>query len=185
MSDAGHAPVTDELMPMPRRRRDRTPAGGSIRLNLTPMIDMVFQLLIYFVVTAGFVADEGSLTTNMPRETGESKATTALPQEPLRIVLQEAPGGISGDTSGGGGASGGGGVTMRLENARQTVTDVRALTGLLEAVQWNPDKGRAGAFKVDHPVRVEVGRGVPWAAVVNALGAAAAADYTRVEIAQP
>ncbi|MCC7406516.1 MAG: biopolymer transporter ExbD [Phycisphaeraceae bacterium] len=168
MSDADHT-TTQEPALMPRRRRDRTPVGGPIRLNLTPMIDMVFQLLIYFVVTAGFVADEGALTTSMPRETGESKAVAALPREPLRILLQKIPTG----------------VTMRLENAGQTVTDVRALTGLLEAVQWNPDKSRAGAFRPEHPVRVEVGRDVPWEAVVNALGAAAAADYTRVEIAQP
>ncbi|MEM9296657.1 MAG: hypothetical protein AAGA57_12730, partial [Planctomycetota bacterium] len=43
-----------------RTRRRRGPAGG-FELGLTSMIDVIFQLLIYFVVTANFMIGEGVL----------------------------------------------------------------------------------------------------------------------------
>ena len=37
------------------RRQRATPGGGADEINLTPMLDVVFILLIFFIVTAQFI----------------------------------------------------------------------------------------------------------------------------------
>lgn len=39
--------------------RGRRRSGGDLELNITPLIDMVFILLIFFMVTASFVRESG------------------------------------------------------------------------------------------------------------------------------
>jgi biopolymer transport protein ExbD len=58
-------------------------------LNMTPMIDVVFQLLIFFMLTMKFSEVEGKLLTTLPRE----KGTASTPPPPtlelseIRIVV--------------------------------------------------------------------------------------------------
>lgn len=52
----------------------------SARLNLTPMIDMVFILLIFFVVTSSFVKESGV-------EVSRPEAQTAIRQDRANIVV--------------------------------------------------------------------------------------------------
>ena len=46
-----------------RRRRDRRKSGSEV--NLTPMLDVVFIMLIFFIVTASFVREAG-IDVNRP-----------------------------------------------------------------------------------------------------------------------
>ena len=43
--------------------------------NLTPMIDIIFQLLIFFVLTAKFIAFEGQLQAYLPKDRGLQSTT--------------------------------------------------------------------------------------------------------------
>ena len=52
----------------------------SARLNLTPLIDMVFILLIFFMVTSSFVKEAGV-------DVSRPEAETARPQERANIVI--------------------------------------------------------------------------------------------------
>ncbi|HOX39002.1 MAG TPA: biopolymer transporter ExbD [Candidatus Brocadiia bacterium] len=68
-------------------RKPGSGTGETPELNLTPMIDVVFQLLSFFLVTARFLPSEGILQTQMPEPT---KATAAKPVEnPEDIEVQE------------------------------------------------------------------------------------------------
>ncbi len=58
---------------MARRRRHPEPA--STELNLTSMIDVVFQLLIYFIVGTSFAMGEQSYR-RAPRRSIPSNSTT-------------------------------------------------------------------------------------------------------------
>jgi len=58
----------------PRRRLEST------GLNLTPMIDVVFQLLIFFVCTVEFQRPEEKLAARLPPPSGRT-GSTASPQE--------------------------------------------------------------------------------------------------------
>ena len=52
------------------RQRERT-----LALDMTPMIDIVFQLLIFFLTTAQ-MADRSRTDIDLPREQGEQRATS-------------------------------------------------------------------------------------------------------------
>ena len=56
-------------------------------LNMTPMIDIVFLLLIFFLLTTNFITQEG-IPVNLP----EAKATTALTQEEITVYVTRAGG---------------------------------------------------------------------------------------------
>ncbi len=43
---------------------------GKIELQMTPMIDIVFNLVIFFILMPSFEAKEGYLPTNLPTDTG-------------------------------------------------------------------------------------------------------------------
>ena len=61
--------------------------------SMTPMIDVVFQLLIYFLCTASFAMSEQILPTTLP-PSGATTTTASLPPEVqelelIRIVLSQ------------------------------------------------------------------------------------------------
>ena len=63
---------------MSRRRRHRKQEGAEV--DLTPMLDMTFIMLIFFIVTASFVQETGI-------EVQRPSASTAEPQEGTNIMI--------------------------------------------------------------------------------------------------
>jgi biopolymer transport protein ExbD len=61
------------------RRRQHT---DNLRINLTPLIDTVFLLLIFFMMTTTFNR-ESQLKINLP----EAKGAIAEPEEVIRIII--------------------------------------------------------------------------------------------------
>ena len=56
-----------------------------INIDMTPMIDVVFQLLIFFMLTLKLRADEGDFSINMPL--GQSQATSEqMPDLKVRLI---------------------------------------------------------------------------------------------------
>jgi biopolymer transport protein ExbD len=55
------------------RRRRRTAADDEDEVNLTPMLDVVFIMLIFFIVTASFVKESGIDISRPPAATAERK----------------------------------------------------------------------------------------------------------------
>lgn len=53
-------------------------------VNLTPMIDVVFLLLLFFMVSTSFIR-ESSLKVSLPEATGEAMVEQ---QEPIDIIIQ-------------------------------------------------------------------------------------------------
>ncbi len=74
---------------MARRRRraavDTTPMKG----DMTPMNDVVFQLLIFFMLTIEFKQLEGKLSAYLPKDVGVN-TSKAEPKEKVEIVLRVA-----------------------------------------------------------------------------------------------
>lgn len=56
-----------------RRRHSKTALKKSVDINLTPMIDMVFILLIFFMVTTSFVKETGVDISRPAAQTAERK----------------------------------------------------------------------------------------------------------------
>ena len=80
-----HAP--GDLPPARRRRRAATQIG----LNLTSMIDVVFLLLVYFMVATDFKKAEEVYRLDLPeRVEGVSADPFELDDEPLRIIVRSS-----------------------------------------------------------------------------------------------
>ena len=47
-------------------------------INLTPMLDVVFIMLIFFIVTATFIKQTGAQVTKPDAETAENKPTISM-----------------------------------------------------------------------------------------------------------
>ncbi len=72
------------------RRRRRAPIDlAVIKGDMTPMIDVVFQLLIFFMLTIEFKVLEGKLAAYLPKDVGVN-TSQAEPKEKVEIVLRVA-----------------------------------------------------------------------------------------------
>jgi len=54
---------------------------------LTPMIDVVFQLLLFFLLTTTFRQEEGQIPGTLPEKAGIS-AGDVVPLDPIRLMLR-------------------------------------------------------------------------------------------------
>ncbi len=62
-----------------RRTRNRGPrTDEESDINLTPMLDVVFIMLIFFIVTATFIKQAGIEVIRPPAETAEQKPTVSV-----------------------------------------------------------------------------------------------------------
>jgi len=154
----------DELVKPRSGRGRRMIRPARTELNLPAMIDVIFLLLIYFIVTASFAADEGVLTTELPAG-GEAADPLAIPPEELRIQLRSV------DPAG---------VEIRVLD--QPVESFRGLAEQLTALQAGAD-GDGGAFSPEDPVVIEPTGQVRWQHVINAFNAAVKAEYTNINFA--
>ncbi len=70
----------------------RRPARGNLALNLTPLIDIVFLLLVFFMLTAHFVEDR-TMDVNLPEA-----QTSGTPDAPHAVdVVLDSKGHITVD----------------------------------------------------------------------------------------
>jgi biopolymer transport protein ExbD len=125
-------------------------ATTSLTLNMAAMVDVVFQLNIFFLLTSSFVAMEREMPTQLP--TVNPAVTQASEFTPIRLRLSRAAGGV-----------------LVLCDATP-VESFDALVAMLKA-------RRAQA---DVPVIIEGQETVPYAQMVAALDACYRADLRKV-----
>ncbi len=150
-----------------RKKRGLPPV--KMQVNLTSMIDVIFQLLIYFIVTATFSVGEGAITAKLP--TGPGTPSQAKPPDrPLNIILSSASSS---------------GYRISVRGAPSQPTSFSELGELLMRLQYNPERGLTeGAYKPDNPVIIKPAGDVRWQHVVNAFNAAVRARYMNISFAQ-
>jgi biopolymer transport protein ExbD len=76
---------------MARRRRKQSGDDGSA-MNMSAMIDVVFQLLIFFMLTLKIVEPEGDFNVNMPAQ-GQPKDDSVVPPLDIKVKLRANPDG--------------------------------------------------------------------------------------------
>lgn len=69
---------------MMRNRHSRRQSGAIAEVNMTPLIDMVFILLIFFIVTTSFVKETGV-------DVSRPSAKTAVKKELANILISITP----------------------------------------------------------------------------------------------
>jgi biopolymer transport protein ExbD len=129
------------------------------------MLDVTFQLLIFFILTANFAIDEGVLAADLPQGKA-AEETPELPQEPVRITVR---------------AVGMDGAGIIIQNGPPiTEGDFAALYRTLEGMRI--DAG--GSLEPDNPIIILPTPNVEWRHVVSAFNAVVRAEYTNVSFAQ-
>lgn len=69
-----------------RIRKSATNMSDKIELQMTPMIDVVFQLLIFFMFTFKIASSEGDFNVKMPVAGGAAMNADVLPPFKVRLV---------------------------------------------------------------------------------------------------
>ena len=82
---AGKKPPPEEEEKHKKRWRKK-PAPGETEMNITPMIDVVFQLLIFFMIAAKFKTLEGKLLAYLPKNAGKPPSAQ-IETLPIRLSL--------------------------------------------------------------------------------------------------
>jgi len=147
-------------------RGDR--ARARISLSITPMIDVVFQLLIYFLLTAGLVAKERNLRAEMPPESAEAAAESdpfALDTEPLVIRVDPSRDAAR--------------ARISLPSGLAAPRDLAELERILRDARFDETR-TGGLFPADHPIRIAAAPEACWEDVVGVFNAVIAAGYHSV-----
>jgi len=149
----------DERGNLSRRLRSRR-SSESIHLNIVPLVDVTFLLMIFFVIAGAFERWEGVLESKFPRTQGGG-ISTPLPLSPVTLRLQSTGSGVNDFV-----------VTVDATEIR--TQSFEELAARLHDLQQNP------AFSSDTPVVVTAEPRVRWDHVVNAWNAALRAGYQNV-----
>ncbi len=64
------------------------PESNEPKLDMTPIIDVVFNLLIFFMLTMDFQEEEGTLMAHLPKDQGTNPTqVTSIEMEEIRVRL--------------------------------------------------------------------------------------------------
>jgi biopolymer transport protein ExbD len=142
-------------------------------LNITSFMDLTFNLLLFFVLTANFASAEGVLLATLPKGSGSGGAAITSPDEdptkttlpPVRIFLQAVPNQPA---------------FIRIEGVPTSPgQDYELFYQTLK--QWRRDPSNPnGAYDPDQPINIQPDKNCTWNDVVNAFNAAVRARYTSV-----
>lgn len=134
-----------------RVTRGRFSGGGAgrLRLGIVPLIDVVFLLLAFFLLTANFRPAEGFVPASVARGQGQPAGEV----EPLEVEVT---------------AGGQGQCEVRIGGERQVVMEAErpgeGLVAMGEAMLATLEQqGR----RAEDPVRLRVAAAVPWEQVVR------------------
>jgi len=134
----------------PRKMRQRG-SGTIMTVNLTPAIDITFNLLIFFIVATTFKAAEGVLPSKAPVEQGILEATP-LPVSPVKVRLRQT-------------GEGWDNYKLKIDNWRIAPESFTDLTRILEAIQQKP------GFDQDTPIIIFAENEAQWDLVVRCFNA--------------
>jgi len=146
-----------------RKARGKQQGSQVMQPPLTPMIDVVFQLLLFFLLACTFRIDEGLIPANLPDLSGYTKPTAWV--EPIQINVHAHPDPKVLDRA-----------EFRIEGTTLKFDDAAGLYGYLVqfAENENPEKV---------PVVIKPMGKVRWEHVVNPFNQALVAGYKRIGLA--
>jgi biopolymer transport protein ExbD len=162
------APASQQDDETPGHRVHQWRGHARLSLNLTAMIDVVFLLMIYFMVATEFKSGEEIYRLDLP----ERIASTAqrdpfdLDYEPVRIHVSSIG---SADRS----------YRLRIEGPYEQPGTFEELHEFLDARRMTPET-MTGLFEPDHPIVVVPSRTARWEHAIEAFNAAARARYRNI-----
>lgn len=139
------------------------------QLRLTAMMDVVFLLLIFFVLTANFAIDEGVFPADLPGPGIYDPPPLHL-RTPIFIELQSI--GVDG-------------VSYWIRGINPvTGSDFDQLYQKLNGWRFDKNTNPTGLYESDSPVVIQSATDVRWEHVVGAFNAATRAHYTNIQFSR-
>lgn len=141
---------------------------SKVALEMTPMIDVVFQLLIFFMFSFKIVAVEGEFAVNMPRAQGSaatpSDPSDVLPEVKVQLVPKEGSGEL-------------GGIVVNDENSVASIPELARLFAALT------DNDRAVAEETE--LKIVAPSSLHYEYVMAVINEAAGVNIQKVKFAAP
>ena len=132
----------------------RRTARKALSLSLTPMIDVTFQLLLYFLLTTTFLAPKKQLMGTVPSPAGRPSILL-----PIHVVVE--PAGPSNGVA-----------QYQIDDEQPTRDAGQVYSALAARVQLAGD--------AEIPVVIHASRDVRWAYVIEVFNAASSAGFKAV-----
>ena len=155
---------------MARRRNEEKPVD--ITLPITPMLDMSFQLLSFFILTFRPMPTEGQMSVMLPKlDTTEQPQPIDLPpnetqKDEYTITLRASAGGEV--------------ALMSLKGPTGEAPEIRNLTDL--ATQLNAISPGAGKGKESVSLTIEADNDLTYARLIEVMDACRKAGYDTVNL---
>ena len=138
---------------------------ASMESNMTPMIDVIFQLIIFFMCSIHFKSLEGKLYSYLPRDKGMSSTTVTDPiLDEVRIKLaysESAP------------------LLTRMKVGEREFKDWESLFEHMKSLA--PTLATSSGDVI--PVKIDADENIPTQSVVNALNICKKAGVQKTEFA--
>lgn len=142
--------------------------GSGVELQIAPMIDVIFLLLMYFMIATDFSPAEEVFRLDLPEQRVGADDPLQLLDEPLRVRVVAA-------------GAGGEQVRVTVEGPWDVPGSADGLREFL-TVSLIP---RGSLFMSDHPIVIVPSARVEWGHVVAVFNAAVAAGCTNVTLETP
>ncbi|MFA5795175.1 MAG: biopolymer transporter ExbD [Candidatus Brocadiia bacterium] len=151
-------------MAKPKIRGDTSEA--SMEINMTPMIDVIFQLIIFFMCSIHFKSLEGKLYSYLPKDKGMAETTVTDPElDEVRILLIYDKNKLP--------------LQTMIKIGLREIKDWNALSDELKTIytQQKSSGAKIPPYKIDSDFKV------PVQAVINALNTCKKVGIATVEFA--
>jgi biopolymer transport protein ExbD len=147
-------------------RREGVSAFGALRI--TPMIDVVFLLLLYFMLNARFAPDELLFRVDVPRpqRVGAPDDPFALPERPITVTVR---------------STGDGAADCVITTDSPLLPDIRSYEQFTIAL--TAARGRSMSPGQRFQIRTEPG--ALWEHALGTLDAIVKSDFTNVRFTEP
>ena len=170
------------------RRRRNSNGEEEVELKLTPMIDVVFQLLIFFLCATKFPEPEGVLKSWLPKNKGQANTLPDIDPGSVRLILRMVDGTVTcehEDPSSPTGFSVFPAAQVRdFQTGRDEIVpnwqEVERYLAQAKANYKNRGVGTKGL-----PVILDFGEDVPWKYVVELLDICTGLGIKNLQISAP
>jgi biopolymer transport protein ExbD len=159
--------MADRRRPAARAlERSRSNAWNALRI--TPMIDVVFLLLLYFMLSARFDPDEFIFRVDVPRPqtVSETADPFALPERPINVFVRSTGEGMD---------------EFVISTDSRLLPEITSLDQFITEISLA--RGRALSTEQRFLVRAEAG--TLWEHALTALDSVIKGDYENVRFAEP
>jgi len=159
---------------VPRNRKRKEEAPVDVTLPITPMLDMSFQLLSFFILTFHPAPTEGQLSINLPQVNAAEKAEV----DPTELADKKDEYTITLSANASGELA-----NISMKGPSSDIGDIRDTAALLDQLKKIPKPPGRGAEGVS--ITIEAANDLVYAVLIHVMDQCKKAGYDTVNLTAP